>query len=519
MSAVQLPEGYRWEDEKVSAPPNSSQLPVLPNGYRWEDQTTVFPERTESKTDETPAIPPPPAPSTLTAPEMRSDRTLPFHELQRMKAKYEAEEVAPEEGKGKLAKEKPFETFKQSELPVTAMHAMAEGLRKEFPDLDERVIGAIVTKTTGMLQTKQTKPIWGRDLIGQFPKDAEGNPTEKDRAYIPDQDKWGNTIRIHALAEDPTHLQPQPDANSPTGWSVFFRSKQNPNVIVGSTWAAPPGAYAPTVTESVRMVPQADQTIQAVPVTSVTSRIVPGVGNAPPSAGAGAGVVVGNTGGVTPAPKSVELPPTKPPVTTPVRPPVIPHAGVTGPGVTVGQRGLTAEQRSTEEQKQGALINTMDISARVFRNLPLLDKMLNAGKIKFVADPTAGTLQSIISRGVTLTAEEAQMAADARSLSEHINTLRAPLGATGFRGPEAFTALQAQAVNLLSQPEVSRGVLNNTMRALLSQKMAHDKALARPSKPTLDDATANIYFLLNGKDPRAATEAAERDGYIVPSKR
>ena len=67
-------------------------------------------------------------------------------------------------------------------------------------------------------------------------------------------------------------------------------------------------------------------------------------------------------------------------------------------------------------------------------NLPLLSNVISAKKIQFEREPTDGFIHGIINRELPMTDEEAQMAADLQSLAEHINTLRGPLGATGFRG-------------------------------------------------------------------------------------
>lgn len=202
----------------------------------------------------------------------------------------------------------------------------------------------------------------------------------------------------------------------------------------------------------------------------------------------------------------------------PATPPAKPHAQILDQGTVVGGQALTPEQRSTEKQTQAALGNTMDIMARMYKNIPLLDNALTAGKI-WLASDSEGVFKPILARGVTLSKDEVQLAADLKSMSEHINTLRKPLGATGFRSLESFINLMAQGGRPLDRPDITKSVLENTMPALLKQKAIHDQTLTYPGKPELDQTTANIYYLINDKNPTAALAAAERDGYNVPRKK
>jgi len=121
-----------------------------------------------------------------------------------------------------------------------------------------------------------------------------------------------------------------------------------------------------------------------------------------------------------------------------------------------------------------AFNNTIDLMTRVKQNLPVLNNLLSAGKIELAVDPS-GTAQ-VISRATDLSPQEAQMAADMMSLAEHINTLRGPLGATGFRGPEAFSALQAQRGSILRNPQVTAAIMDTTLKALAGQKSAIERS-------------------------------------------
>jgi hypothetical protein len=123
----------------------------------------------------------------------------------------------------------------------------------------------------------------------------------------------------------------------------------------------------------------------------------------------------------------------------------------------------------TGEQKLGQYNIAIDRTQSVLKRLPLLNNLLDAGKINLELD-TQGFLKAVLNRSVSMTPEEEQLAGDFRTLTEDINLLRGPLGATGFRGPEAFAALQAQRGQLMARPGITAQVLTNTLRALRAQQ-------------------------------------------------
>lgn len=167
--------------------------------------------------------------------------------------------------------------------------------------------------------------------------------------------------------------------------------------------------------------------------------------------------------------------------------------------IVAGGHPLTPEQVITNGQRLGALDNTIEILQRVQKGMPMLNSLIDAGKIQMQIDPNQGIFKAFVNRAVPMSPEEAQMAGDMASLMEHINTLRGPLGATGFRGEDAFNALQAQRGQLMANPAVTSQVLANTLKALNRTRAPIAQGLKRAGQ----DTTGNT------PPPPAATVPAE----------
>jgi hypothetical protein len=91
----------------------------------------------------------------------------------------------------------------------------------------------------------------------------------------------------------------------------------------------------------------------------------------------------------------------------------------------------------------------------------------------------------------TLDGRERKFAESYIGLREHIQKMRAPLGAAGFRSVEAFESLQAQKGSILMDPEISRGVLRNSIKTFLSLQGADSWSLKHSlRKKTLMDVYA-----------------------------
>ncbi len=209
-----------------------------------------------------------------------------------------------------------------------------------------------------------------------------------------------------------------------------------------------------------------------------TQKVLPGGQAVTPPAG---------PSGTTVNPTSPVTLPTPPGRTKPVTPPAaaVPPIASSAPGRVVGGRPLAPGQRIGFEQKLGAFNNTLDLAQKVQKNLDLVGNLIDAKKIDLQTDPSTGIIKAIINRSMPMNDREMELAGDVASLMEHINTLRGPLAATGFRGHEAWGALQAQRGNLMANPGVTKRTLDNTITALRTQKAAIEKGLSRGDQSIL----------------------------------
>lgn len=330
----------------------------------------------------------------------------------------------------------------------------------------------------GLVDKKQTEGMTGRDMaeflatgkmpnqvrpvtVGVFTRadelppdaiDINGNPVDRagGKYFQPQVSSLG--IR-YTEGMPPTTVRIVPDQTSKTGFSQakFDRSNRQVGELVKD--ATPPAGFVPTVSnnthDSVQEVqdPTTGQVIKKiVPLNSktTTQKILGGtVVNKLPSQD-GLSPVVQNTQG----------------------------------GQVIGVKPLTPYQQMEAGGKLGAFDNTISLVHDVQQRLPILNDMISAGKISLAADPKdPGIIRTVLNRTVPLTPNEAKLAADFISLTEHINTLRGPLGATGFRGAEAFSALQAQRGQILANPEVTKNLLTQTEKALTTQRTNVAKAL------------------------------------------
>jgi hypothetical protein len=231
-----------------------------------------------------------------------------------------------------------------------------------------------------------------------------------------------------------------------------------------------PAGYLPKMisVNGVQMVQQPDGSIAPVPTftTSTSTPVMPG---APARAT--------NPQPVTPAPAlspAVRNTPV-PPATPAVRPPA---SGAGQPGPAVGGKSFSPEQLQAMRTQSGQIAKTMGTIGFIQDHLDLLNSLIDAKKIDFVMEP-GGIVHSAIARGITLTPDERKLAGDFNSLAESINELRGPLGATGFRGQQAFERLQSQRGNLTGNPDITRQVLANTMDAFITQRDALNEGLNR----------------------------------------
>lgn len=143
-----------------------------------------------------------------------------------------------------------------------------------------------------------------------------------------------------------------------------------------------------------------------------------------------------------------------------------PHAP--GPGPKEFEKPFTPEQMVRHEQQLGQYKIAVDRMSQIQKDLPLLNSLLNSGKLNLELD-SSGLIKALINRAMPMTESEERFIGNFRTMMEDINLLRGPMGATGFRGPEAWAALQAQRGQLLARPGITKQVLANSIQALKAQ--------------------------------------------------
>lgn len=120
------------------------------------------------------------------------------------------------------------------------------------------------------------------------------------------------------------------------------------------------------------------------------------------------------------------------------------------------------------------------------------------------------------------------VAAVRRNLTEHIQVIRTPLGAAGFRSLEAFFALQAQYGDIFVSPKITEIVVRNTMKTVLTIRAAYARSLNLNRRlqvdkdgnpltgPNYPDAKTRQEYIIAYGDNYAAAQAMLRDGYVAP---
>ncbi len=134
------------------------------------------------------------------------------------------------------------------------------------------------------------------------------------------------------------------------------------------------------------------------------------------------------------------------------------------------QKPFTPEQQLKNHEQFNQYNLAIDRMDYVKAHAHLLDSLIESKKLQLELEP-GGLLKAVFNRNVPFNEEEAKFAAAFQTLSEDINLLRGPLGATGFRGPEAFAALQNQRGNLMAHPDITRNVLENSLKAMHAQRL------------------------------------------------
>ncbi len=181
------------------------------------------------------------------------------------------------------------------------------------------------------------------------------------------------------------------------------------------------------------------------------------------------------------------------------------------------EKKLTPEQVVKHQQENGQLGHTLDLLESVYKNSHLLDNAMQAGKLKFASGPQ-GIVKGAVSRNVKLSPQETQLIGDMNELSEAINVMRVAMGGQGFRGQEAWNALQGLHGDFMANPNITRNVLKRTTQAVLAQYSARQVALLKNAgqQPVLDAKTAKLYLMATGGNKVDAQDLAQRHGWTMP---
>ena len=188
--------------------------------------------------------------------------------------------------------------------------------------------------------TYQGKAAIGSNFIGQFPKDALGNDTDPNMIYYPVLSRTGGA---------PTGIMPETLINTES------------------------------VRKNFKSITQSDGSTVLIPVTETTQNIKTPAGTAPGATATPATplptppTALDNNGAGAPVlPSPSVLPPGSAPKpkrgATPATP--LPTAGVNGPGIVVGGRPMTPEQKQKTEQQAEQLNNTIGVIKDLKSQLP-----------------------------------------------------------------------------------------------------------------------------------------------------
>lgn len=327
--------------------------------------------------------------------------------------------------------------------PIPMKGIKTEDFARQFPEafaksgIDPKntpVVDFNINKITGQPET-----VMGKGIALRFSTDDQGRVIG-----VNPYDPGITPVQTGGVAQSQItpHFEPTAGGGVESVTSQGLRTGATPTPVPG---AVAPGLL-PHTTESLRSVTTTDANGNAVtelvPVSSTRTVGKPTASTAP--------------GGVQP--------------------------GIQGSGRTF-EKPLTPEENLKANQQYGQYNQAINRAQRVIDNSHLLDSLLESGKLELNLHD--GILSTLAGRGMKLTPAEAQMITDFNSLKESVNLIRGPLGATGFRGPEAFAALQAQRGGLLKNPQITRGVLQNFIQELQNQvKPLGDKLHKSPESVT-----------------------------------
>jgi hypothetical protein len=146
---------------------------------------------------------------------------------------------------------------------------------------------------------------------------------------------------------------------------------------------------------------------------------------------------------------------------------------------------LPAGVESTLTERSIATERAIQLLDDMSQHMDLLQSIPSASLVLLAKSPD--NLENWLGRiwGSTFTTKHQQdvddLTADLKSFNEALNVLRAPLGATTFRGKEGLNMLMGNTISPLSQPGVNIKTLSNTRATLQALLDGYYQTLGAPS--------------------------------------
>lgn len=170
-----------------------------------------------------------------------------------------------------------------------------------------------------------------------------------------------------------------------------------------------------------------------------------------------------------------------------------------GAPIPIGQKALPA---GTAEKIQSMISTTTPVIEALQRMRDNADVLSNPASVIRIGAATMEGMGSGIAnfaaRFANMSPQEQQYAQDYITTKEGINAVRQALQATGFRGPEAWGALLEQRGNLLGRPDITRGVIDQSLRILQGQVSQAHNMLGDQQPNTDTPSQLNIGDVVNG---------------------
>lgn len=324
------------------------------------------------------------------------------------------------------------------------------------PEQQTAIAASRIGAVTGAEAGAQAKfPVYTRDVQGNLVQNfvsGTGQPigTPFENAVSP-YSLMGRGLRQVTIL-DPQTGQPVPATHNLVTGQVM---DQAGNILPPGTPVFESSLLAQQH-QGFQQVTDAAGNISLVPVTTTTQRaITQPTGPAPPKP---PGTTVAPTKGAGQA--SVKSTPSA--------------TGVGAGSHTIGHKPVPPELADKIQQQAQMRQSAIGLIDDITRNKGVLDSMLAAGKVALAVN-SDGTWS--VTRAENLTDQEAQVAGDFRQLIEHANLLRGPLGATGFRGQQAWDALQAQRGQPFDDPRITAQVMEGMRSRLVVLNKADQKVL------------------------------------------